>query len=137
MYEWGSAVVGRSKCFDARVLAGINDAIGEANSIFVLTEPKYSQGMPCEASCVAEGEVFRLRGHAPFDIIFGYGSAGVGQNPWSAHLGPTAQATLANAVALLGWDLRRLQEEGFRPVRNVLYGFPVGHGLKDPPRPPG
>jgi len=137
VYEWGSATSGRYRCFDARVLAAINTAIGETNSVFALKEPTRDQGIACEASCVAEDDVFRLRGHAPFDIIFGYGLAGAGQNSWSSHLGPTVQETLANAVGMLDWDLRRLREARFQPVRNVLYGLPVGYGLKEAAPPPG
>jgi len=130
VYTWGKSVTGRYKCFDARVLAAINHALGETDSAFVLNEPKSSHGMVCAASCVADGDGFRLRGHAPFDIMFGYGSAGIGQSQTgSVHLGPTAQETLAGAVGMLSWDLRRLQEDRFRPVRNALYGLPLASGV--------
>lgn len=132
VYEWGSEVVGRYKCFDAQVLAAINDALGETDTIFVLNEPKNSEGVDCKASCVGDGDSFRLRGHAPFDIVFGYGSAGVEQNSEvSARLGPTLQEKLANAVGMLGWDLRRLQEKRFRPVKNVLYGLRVDYDIQE------
>lgn len=129
VYEWGIRTVGRYKCFDARVLAAVNEALGETDTTFVLQEPKNSQGSDCNASCVGDGDLFRLRGHAPFDIVFGYGSAGVGQNlAGSALLGPTVQKTLTDAVGMLDWDLRRLQEERFRPVRNALYGLRLDYG---------
>lgn len=132
VYEWGSEVVGRYKCFDARVLAAINDALGETDTIFVLNEPKNSDGVDCKVSCVGDGDCFRLLGHAPFDIVFGYGSAGIKQDPVvSVRLGPTARETLADAVGMLGWDLRRLQEKRFRPVKNVLYGLRVDYGVQE------
>ena len=54
-------------------------------------------------------------------MVFGYGSAGLGDH---AHaLGPAACATLADWVSMLGWDLRRLQHDSrLRPVLNALYG---------------
>jgi hypothetical protein len=122
VFEWGSTVVGRYKCFDARVLAAINQALGDTTTVKVLNEPRNSEGTDCAVSCIIEGESFRLRGHAPFDIIFGYGSAGVGRDPRiSELLGPTASDTLAIAVGRLGWDLRLLQDERLRPVQNALY----------------
>ena len=138
VYEWGSPCVGRYKCFDARVLAAINDAIGDTNSIFVLNEPKNSVQTNCKASCDGVGDLYRLHGHVPFDIVFGYGRTGVDYKvTGSVHLGPTARETLATAVGMLGWDLRRLQEERFRPVRNVLYGFTIGTGILGPTLPLG
>jgi len=127
VFEWGSGVVGRYRCFDSRVLAAINSALGETNSIFVLSEPKNGQWADSQVSCVAEGEEFRLRGHAPFDIIFGYGSVKPGTAA-SLNLGPTAHETLAEAVVTLGWDVQRLQEERLRPVHNALYGVALNHG---------
>lgn len=126
VYEWGSSVVGRYKCFDARVLAAINEGLGDTDSIFVLTEPKNSRSTDCRVACVSDADVFRLRGHAPFDIVFGYGSAGIGHD---AQLGSAVQKTLADAVNLLNWDLQRLHEKRFRPVRNALYGLPLDHGV--------
>jgi len=132
VYEWGSPVVGRYKCFAARVLAAINDAIGDTNSIFILNEPKNSALTDCKASCVGDGDFYRLHGHAPFDIVFGYGSAGVDQSATgSVHLGPTARETLAAAVGMLGWDLRRLQESRLEPVKNVLYGLRMDYGIQE------
>ncbi len=63
-YEWGSASVGVYRCRSARVLAAINDALGDAHSIYVLTEPKNAQGMKFAVSWTRDGDVFRLSGHA-------------------------------------------------------------------------
>ncbi|MBI5947001.1 MAG: GIY-YIG nuclease family protein [Chloroflexi bacterium] len=130
VYEWGVADRGIYKCFDSRVLAAVNSALDETNSVFVLKEPKNAESTDCKASCASEGDGFRLQGHAPFDIVFGYGEAGVQESgPGRAHLGPTARATLAAAVGMLDWDLRQLQEERFRPVRNALYGMAGNYGI--------
>ena len=130
VHEWGSGVTGRYKCFDARVLAAINDALGETDTILVLNEPKNSEGTDCKASCVGDGDLFRLRGHAPFDIVFGY-TEGIERDPTRIErLGPTVRETLTNAIGMLGWDVRRLQEDRLRPVRNVLYGFPMDYGIQ-------
>src|SRR5216110_297870 len=67
-YEWGSHVQGGYKAFDARVLAAINAALGETDSVFVLNAPKGTQGMNCAVAFVRDGNMFRLRGHATFDI---------------------------------------------------------------------
>jgi hypothetical protein len=127
VYEWGSVATGRYRCFDARVLAAIDEVLHWAGTLPTLVEPKGSQGTDCSVSCVEDRGLFRLRGHASFDIVFGYGSAGVGQGvTGSVHLGTTAQETLANAVGMLDWDLCRLQEARFQPVRNALYGLRLG-----------
>jgi len=131
VYGWGSKVVGRYKCFDARVLTAINNALGDMDTVLVLNEPKNSAGTECKVLCVADGDCFRLQGHAPFDIVFGYGSAGIGQDPVAnARLGSTVQEMLANAVGMLGWDLHRLQEKRFQPVKNALYGLRVDYGIR-------
>lgn len=129
VYEWRSEVVGRYKCFDARLLAAINDALGETDSPLVLNEPKNSENTDCKVSCVSDGDFFRLQGHAPFDIVFGYGTAGVEQDP-TGSISPTARETLANAVEMLGWDLLRLQENRFAPVVHALYGLPLDYGIQ-------
>lgn len=138
VYEWGIGVRGRYKCFDARMLSAINQALGEKDSTLVLNEPKNSQSADCKVSCVRKGKVFRLFGHAPFDIMFGYGRAGVDLDvTGSAHLGPTVQKTLGDAVGMLNWDLIRLQEERYWPVRNALYGLQVTYGMKNTEPNPG
>lgn len=129
IYEWGSEVVGRYKCFDARVVAAINGALGETDSPFVLNEPKNRQGTDCKVSCVVDGDFFRLQGHAPFDIVFGYGCAGVEEDP-AGSISPTARETLANAVGMLGWDLLRLQENRYQPVVHALSGLPLDYGIQ-------
>jgi hypothetical protein len=73
VYEWGGGVQGAYKCFDARVLAAINLALAETNSILVLNEPKGLGSLGCTAACVRDADGFRLHGQAPFSIVFGYG----------------------------------------------------------------
>jgi len=41
----------------------------------------------------------------------------------SGTLGPSVQETPANAVGMLGWDLRLLQQGRYKPVQNALYGI--------------
>jgi hypothetical protein len=129
-------VAGRYKVFDARVLDAINGALGEYQSVFALNEPKSS--IDCRVSCTHEGDFFRLRGHAPFDIVFGYGYAGSSQDPEAvARLGSSLQAALTSAVGQLGWDLQLLQEKRFKPVNNVLFGLRVDYGLEPVAPSPG
>jgi len=104
--------------------------------VLVLKEPKGSEGTDCRVSCDSEGELFRLRGHAPFDIVFGYGRAGVRQDPMVAvRLGPAVQMQLARTVGTLGWDLQLLNKERFRDVRNALYGNRLSSGQPPDPKP--
>lgn len=129
VYEWGSPVVGRYKCFDARVLAAINEAIHETSTIYVLTEPVSSRLTDSRVLCAGDSDSYRLQGHASFDVVFAYGSAGIDPSlTGSMHLSATARTILADSVGMLGWDLRCLQEERFRPVRNALYGLPLNYG---------
>lgn len=134
-FDWGSRGAGRYKCFDARVLSAINAALGESNTVYVLNEPKSARSMDCSVSWVAEDGLYRLYGHAPFDVVIGYGQRAIDQDPEKrTQLGDLAAATIASAVGMLGWDLHRLAEPRLRPVTNVLYGFPVGHGVGTEPR---
>jgi hypothetical protein len=135
VYEWGCGVVGRYKCFDARVLAAINEALGDERTVFVLREPQNGQWIDAKVVCVSEGEKYRLRGHAPFDLVFGYAAISVNRHRHEyAYLGAPALDMLGSAVRSLGWDIERLHEERFRPVRNVLYGLRPEHG--SPSQPP-
>lgn len=132
VYEWGTTVAGRYKCFDARVLAAINDVLDATNSPLALKEPRGSEAVDCKASCIVDGDCFRLRGHASFDIVYGYGSAGMEQDPeYTVRLGPKVRETLVGAVEMLGWDLHRLQEERFKAVGNVLYGLAMDYGISE------
>ena len=125
VYEWGRQVTGRYRGFDARVLAVINEALGETHTTYSLSESART-AFDGEVACVNTGDLYRLRGHAPFDIVFGYGMAGSSNSGVkSMHLGPTAQHAFASAVTVLGWDLKLLQEERFKPVLNALYGNPL------------
>jgi hypothetical protein len=103
--------------------------------------PKNWASVDCLVTCERDGQVFRMAGHAPFDIIIGYGMAGVGNSATvSLNLGPTAASTLAEAVAMLGWDLAALKERRLTPVLNALYGNALKYGIhsaeasNEPPR---
>lgn len=137
VFEWGSGVRGSYRCFDARVLAAINQAFAEPQSLFALVEPKGFEALDCSVSCIPDGDRFRLKGHATFDLVFGYGEVGVQESgEGRALLGPAVRAKLAANVGQLEWDLRRLQDDRFIPVRNVMYGFAPGLGAtKVPPHP--
>ena len=130
VYEWGSGVTGRYRCFDARVIAAINAGLQDTTTAYVLMPSKNFTWSDCEVSCVSEGDLFRLRGHAPFDIVFFYGMAGTSVGtPESIRLGAPAAATLAGSVVALGWDLTRLKGESFKPVLNALYGNALNLGV--------
>lgn len=130
VHNWGSQVVGRFRLFDARMLTAINTCLGEPMSTLVLKEPKNTQGLDIVVACVACDGAFRLQGHATFDIVFAYGAAGFSANPSDRlRLGETASATLANAVSMLGWDLKRLSENRwYRPVLCAIYGVKADGG---------
>jgi hypothetical protein len=136
MFELGSAVTGRYKCFKARILVAIRNALGDPLTAFVLNEPKSSIGIDCAAFCAAEGNGFRLQGHATFDLVFGCGAVGLGTSRGSEYLAETVKERLLGTVGTLGWDIRRLHDERFRGVCNALYGSPVGSGLAVGPEAP-
>jgi hypothetical protein len=124
VFEWGSHVRGTYKCFDSRVLVAINAALGEPESLFSLQEPKGFGGVDCRAACLSDGDLYHLQGHATFDLVFGYAEAGVREaGRGYAFLLPTVRAKLAGSMEALGWDLQRLSEDRYRPVRSVLYGM--------------
>ena len=130
VFEWGGNAAGRYRGFDARVLAAINSALGEDDTVFVVNEPPKQYDLDGKVSCIAYGGSYRLYGHAPFDVVFGYGQSAVTDKPETrTRLGDVAGATIAAAVGQLGWDLHRLAEERLRPVRNVIYGLPVGYDI--------
>lgn len=138
VHNWGLPVQGRFKRFDARVLAAINAALGEADSVFVLNEPANAAGPDSAVSCVVHDGLFRLCGHASFDVVLGYGLAAVSDDPeTAARLGEEARGTIATAVGMLGWDLSRLSEERLRPARNALVGLPPSYGIAQEPAPTG
>lgn len=106
VYEWGRAVRGVFRCFDARVLSAINDALGDPSTVLVLPEPKGAESWDYVVSCVPDGDGFRLRGHGTFDVVFGYGSGAVQQTgDGRAFLSPAVRETLTTSVAMLSWDL--------------------------------
>lgn len=138
VFDWGSRVTGRYRVFDAQMLRAVNAALGDMTTMQALPMPKNSASVDCAVKCEADGEVFRIAGHAPLDIIIGYGMAGVGNSPATTlHLGPTASSILADAVGLLGWDLVALRAPGLSPVLNVLYGNAPNYGIHNAEVPKG
>jgi hypothetical protein len=137
VYEWGRRVTGRYRGFDAAVLAAINGALDEHDSALALSFPP-SAAFKGEVRCISENGQFHLRGTAPFDIVIGYGLAGVVQETAVAlHLGEAVQRELASSVEMLGWDLRRLQEPRLKPVVNILYGNRPDYGVTEVSAPAG
>jgi hypothetical protein len=45
VFKWGNAVVGRYRCFGARLLAAINCALDEPTSQYQLAEPRGTETM--------------------------------------------------------------------------------------------
>lgn len=132
VHEWGSGSVGSYKCFDARILDAINSALGETDSVLFLNEPRNSAGRNCAVACEQDGDFYRLKGHATFDIVFGYGMGGVLQTPGlQLRLSPSVRGKLASPVSMLGWDLNRLAEARFRGVLNAMYGNRLDYGVQD------
>lgn len=121
VYKCGSAVSGRYRSFAVLVLAAINDALGDTDTMFVLTEAKNAAKTSAHADCTSVGSSVRLRGQAPFDVVFGYAS--------DLQSDRSLSEVFATALEGLGWDLRRLQEERLKPVTNVLYGLPASYGI--------
>ena len=136
VYERGRRYTGRYRSFDARVLMAIRDALGDTNTVLILREHKSGDALTASVNCDRLNGLFRIHGYAPFAMVFGYGSVGLGDH---AHaLGPVACATLADSVSMLGWDLRRFRDEPrLRPVLNALYGNHLDHktDTQQPPTP--
>jgi hypothetical protein len=126
VFHWSTGTRGRFKCFDARVLRAINDALGEEDTVFALEEPRGVADLEAAVSCERAGSAFRLRGHATFDVVFGYGTPGTAPD---VRLGPVAAATLVEAVGQLGWDLSRFADPRLNPARNALFGLPLDYGV--------
>ena len=51
----------------------------------------------------------------------------------AARIGDLIGATLADSVGKLKWDLGRLQERRYQPVRNAMYGLRVNYDCEDVP----
>ncbi len=134
VFEWDTQVRGTYRRFDSRILVAINNALGEPESLFSLREPKGFGGIDCRTNCCADGDLYRLKGHATFDLVFAYASEGIQESGCGhAFLLPTVRDTLAASVQALGWDLRRFNEDGYRPVRNALYGMAPDRGREAVP----
>jgi hypothetical protein len=132
VFEWSSPSVGRYKCFAARLLAAITAALGDTNTVLVLSEPRNTTSTDCRVSCARDGDLYRLQGHATFDIVFGYGREAADPDRGS-HLGTTTRETLTRAVGMLGWDLRCLLDGRFNPAMNALYGVKLDSGPQPSP----
>ena len=89
--------------------------------MFVLKEPKDGQCFDGAVSCVADGNMFRLRGCAPFGILFGHGEVRVQPEPAEyMHLGPTALETLGKAMEDLGWNALQLPGTAVCPLKHAF-----------------
>jgi hypothetical protein len=131
-YEWGSATAGRYRAFDARLLQAVKAALEDERSPYTLPIPPRPSLPDCIVTCTRDGEHYVIAGQAPFDIVFGYGSAGVPGGPAAArYLTDSARAVLAKSVADLGWNLETLHEPAFKPALNALYGMPLGYGVPE------
>lgn len=128
--SWSSAVTGRYKTFDARVLSALNAALGESDTRFVLNEPR-NGAIDCAVECTGSGESYVVHGHAPFDLVMGYGLVPEEGGAAVVHLSDETRAALAMAVDALGWSAVRMREKRLRPARNALYGFPLAQGTED------
>jgi hypothetical protein len=131
--SWSSSVVGRYKTFDARVLSALNTALGESDTRFVLNEPR-NGAIDCAVECTGSDDSYVVQGHAPFDVVMGYGLAGADGGAAVVHLSDETRAALAAAVDALGWSAVRMREKRLVPARNALYGFPLAYGTEDVPR---
>jgi hypothetical protein len=130
VYEWGGATAGRYRAFDARLLEAARAALHDDRSAFTLPVPLRPALPDCIVTSTRDGEDYVIAGQAYFDIIFGYGSAGVAGGPVAArYLTDAARAILAESVADLGWDLSKLCEPKCKAVLNALYGMPLGYGV--------
>jgi hypothetical protein len=133
VHEWGHRVTGRYLMFDARVLAAINGALDEPRSVFVLRERSNAPAVEMDVQAEKQGDVVRLFGIAPFDVVVGYGFAGFGVDPsTSARLLPSVSERLRSGIVGLGWDFELLKDEQFRPVVCALYGISPGAGPQPP-----
>lgn len=132
VHYWGSPTVGRYKGFDARVIAAINQALGEPNSVHQLKEPSNMRGLDARVQCVRDSDGYRLQGNATFDIVFGYGFQGAEPRPdVAARLGQDVRDRLTMSVQTLGWDLERLRS--LPSVVAALYGFTPANVVTNPP----
>jgi hypothetical protein len=134
IFAWSSTVVGRYRCFDARVLAAINKALDEHDNIYVLREPKNARHMDCKVSCSRDGDGFCLSGHAPFDVVFGYAHNSL-TSIAATRSTPAFCSTLVKAGHDLGWNPQRFLEPRLLGVRNTARRF-FGPGIKLPARIP-
>jgi hypothetical protein len=138
VHEWSSSSVGSYKAFGARVLAAINTALDEPDSMLFLNEPRRGGNPNCVVVCKQTNQGFSLNGQATFDLVFGYGVAAAAITPGvDQRLSPSVRQKLAAAVSTLGWSPEALVQERFRPVLNAMYGNALDYGISAPSAPKG
>lgn len=124
-YDWAR------QGFSARVVAAINAALDEPDSRYAVHEPESARGLDGVVSCALREGRFRLHGHAPFDVVFGYLQGVLGPSATRERVGARTCATIENAARALGWNPERLAEVRAGPFWCALFGLAVGDG--EPP----
>jgi len=124
---WSSGVVGRYRCFDARVLAAIASGLREPDTALLVIESRNSEGRDDQVACTREGDMYHLRGRATFDLVYRYALSP--DDEWAKRLGETARRSIADTVGRLGWDRDRLSNPRFRAVVNVMFGNRADYGI--------
>lgn len=135
VFHWAQQVQGRYRCFDALVLAAINDCLDDRRTEYSLVIPPNATDLGYSVTCSREAdEACCLAGHATFDVVFGYGRVCADKTSETCRrMDEALRSKLANTVGSLGWDVWRLQKKSLKPVLNVLYGLPSDYGIHDLP----
>lgn len=125
-----SSSVGRYRAFNALVLAAINVALKDPNSLYAIPIPKDANRFG-EVGCRRNSTGFHVVGVTTFDIFFEHSARGVLDQPRTPFLLPGAKAILLEAIAPLGWDVPRLCQPDMAPIRNALYGMSVTYKVDE------
>lgn len=124
VFEGGSLIVKRYKCFYSRVLAAINSALDEEERLFYLAEPKGYEQFDCQIRCSRDGNIFHLQGHATFDLIFALARDGAVSNSIeNSFLDENVKEKLVENMRALGWDTKILIDSRYDAFRTKLYGM--------------
>lgn len=124
VFEVGSLMVKRYKCFYSRVLAAINSALDKEERLFELAEPKGYEQFDCQVRCSREGNIFHLQGHATFDLIFALAQGGaVSNSVENSFLDEHIKEKLVENMRALGWDTKVLIDSRYDAFRTKLYGM--------------
>ncbi|MCG8554464.1 MAG: hypothetical protein MJD61_04120 [Proteobacteria bacterium] len=134
VHSWGSVVRGKYKGFDSQVLDAINAALGEPDAIYRLDAPKGADPADSNVEAMSTGAGFRVRGHATFDLIFGYARAGL-ESKYRIRLGDALCAKLEKSIEPLGWSMEQLSRRELQPVVNVLFGLALDYGIAEEAEP--